>query len=295
MNKPLSILIVATVLFYALSVMAANTVVVIPLNSTKRLNNIITVSKHGGDFTDPVAAVKSIPTTGTKAPGETNTYLVVIGPGVYTISETLIMKPYVSVVGSGQKVTTLTGAISLDFFDESAAIVSGADNSTLQDLSVLNTGGGPVSIALYNYNCSPVIQNVTATSSSGGGSNAGVYNRNSSPGMINVTVLASGGIVNNYGVNNYNASTPTLTNVSVTAYGGIFNYGIYNETGSSTIISLGTIFGTTNGLNVDEGAITVIQSSIIGGVTVASGTLTCIDSDNGVDKDLDINCLEVNP
>ncbi len=100
---------------------AADKVVVIPLlGHGKTLKNIVTVAKANGKFTDPVAAVNSI--TGAS---ENNPYLVVIGPGVYTLTHTLKMKPWVDITGSGENVTRLVGTISNDNEDESSAIVQG--------------------------------------------------------------------------------------------------------------------------------------------------------------------------
>ena len=142
---------------------AQDRVVVIPLNSAKELNHVVTVSATGGDFTNPVAAVNSITDASAAKP-----YLVMIGPGVYTLTQTLVMKPFVTISGSGRNATTLTGAISLGNATNSA-VISGADNATLRGLTVENTGGGTYSIALLNYGSVPVIQDVTARASGGGG------------------------------------------------------------------------------------------------------------------------------
>lgn len=181
--------------------LGADRVVVAPFNAVKKkLMHVVTVSAQDGDFTDPVAAVNSI----TDAAAE-NPYLVLLGPGVYTLTRTLVMKPFVTVAGSGREATTLTGAISTFAYDASSAIVSGTDNSALCDLTIENTGGGGVSIVLYNNGTSPVIQNVTATAT-GGTFNYGVYNEYSSaPTMTDVTTKASGGNYN-YGV--FNSSSP---------------------------------------------------------------------------------------
>ncbi len=99
-----------------ISAQAADKVVVIPLfGHGKPLKNIVTVAKANGKFTDPVAAVNSI----TDASYD-NPYLVVIGPGVYTLTHTLVMKPWVDITGSGENVTRLVGAIS---HGESSAII----------------------------------------------------------------------------------------------------------------------------------------------------------------------------
>jgi hypothetical protein len=123
------------------------------------LKNIITVAKANGDFKNPVTAVNSI----TDA-SESNPYLVVIAPGVYRITQTLVMKEHVDLVGSGEKVTKLTGAVSTATV-ATCAIIAGVSNSALSSLTVENTGGNTHSIALYNDHASPTVSNVTATAS----------------------------------------------------------------------------------------------------------------------------------
>jgi len=181
---------------------AAEKKVVVPPNPVKKLMNVVTVSVKGGDFTDPVAAVNSI----TDAAAE-NPHLVMIDPGVYTLTGTLVMKPFVTVAGSGRDGTTLTGAISTAAYDASSALVSGADNATLRDITIENTGGGAISIALYNNGSSPIIQNVKATAS-GGTYSYGVYNSSSSPIMIDVAASASGKA---YSYDVFNSSSPIMT------------------------------------------------------------------------------------
>ncbi|MDH3328521.1 MAG: pectinesterase family protein, partial [Desulfobulbaceae bacterium] len=211
------IVVLMGVLFVSQAV-AADKVVVIPLNSAKKLMNVVTVSAKGGDYTNPVAAVNSI----TDAAAD-NPYMVFIGPGVYTLTQTLVMKPFVTISGAGQDATTLTGAISSGTVAAST-IVSGADNATLCDLTIENTGGSTASIALYNDNSSPVIHDVTAHASGGDG-NVGVMNVNSSkPTMIDMTVIASGGS-ECYGVSNNSSSQVYMAGVMAKASGGTDNYG----------------------------------------------------------------------
>ena len=160
-----NILCVVGVLFFLfpMAVFAQNKVVVIPLfgDDPKPLKNIVTVAKANGDFTNPVAAVNSISDASANNP-----YLVVIGPGVYTLTQTLVMKEYVDIAGSGENVTKLQGAISgSPPVDASSAIISGANNAALSSLTVENTGGSTFSLALYNNNASPMVKNVTATGS----------------------------------------------------------------------------------------------------------------------------------
>jgi len=204
---------------------AADKVVVIPLfGHGKPLKNIVTVAKANGMFTDPVAAVNSI----TDASAD-NPYLVVIGPGVYTLTHTLVMKPWVDITGSGENVTRLVGAISGGSADVNSAIVSGVTDAVMTELTVENNGGGNYSIAIFNYGAfsgNVRLRQITAISS-GGLSNYAVFNENSSPTLEQVTIRASGGSIS-CGIYN-DSSYPILIRVNTIASGGTFNYGIHNK------------------------------------------------------------------
>ena len=85
----------------------------------------------------------SIPTSGSGMPSSTNRYLVVIGPGVYNVGGSqIVMREWVSIMGSGREATKITGAKSGNNFGSGSALVVGASNAALTDLSVENTGTG---------------------------------------------------------------------------------------------------------------------------------------------------------
>ena len=236
---------------------------VIPVPS-KPLKNVITVAKGGGKFTNPVAAVNSI--TDASA---SNPYLVVIGPGVYTLTQTLVMKEYVDIVGSGENVTKLQGAISTSSPDASSAIISGANSATLGSLTVENTGGGYLSIALYNQSTSPTVSHVTAMAS-GGTYSYGVYNDSSSPTMTNVTATASGAF-SNWGVYNY-LSSPTMTEVTASSSGGTTaNRGVENAASDATMINvIATASGGTYSYGVKNSSSSPNMTNVI--ATASGGT-----------------------
>lgn len=273
-----------------LTVLAQNKVVVIPLfgNDAKPLKNIVTVAKSNGMFTDPVAAVNSISDA-----SASNPYLVVIGPGVYTITATLQMKEYVDIAGSGENVTKVTGAISA-YTQASSAIISGAGHCALTSLTVENTGGCQFSIGLYNKSASPVIRHVSATAS-GGDYNYGVWNFSSSPTMTNITASASGGDFN-YGVYNHHSSSPIMTNITASASGGADgNYGVGNFN-SSPVIRRSTLDAANYGLYSYTSITTVSQSTIKNGVrTEMDGKNTCVACDNGSGVALTGDCTEPTP
>jgi hypothetical protein len=290
---------------------AADTVVVIPMGSAKPLQNVVTVAKGNGNFTDPVAAVNSI--TDASA---TNPYLVLIAPGTYTLTTTLMMRPYVDITGSGEYITNLTGAISSTSLNETSAIIKGANHTTLSNLSINNTGSSTYSIGIYttgldlsaqlqhilatatggtynagifNMTSSPIITGVNITAS-GGSSTAGIFNdASSSPIMTDVNIVVSGGTDSNSGVYNQDHSSPTMTGVNTIASGGPKNYGVRNSSSSSPIIRRSSIAGATDGLNNDGGTATISQSTIFNGVS--GGGFSCIACDNGTGTALGATCL----
>ena len=205
------------------SVQAADKVVVIPLfGHGKPLKNIVTVAKSGGKFTDPVAAVNSI--TDASA---TNPYLVIIAPGVYTLTHTLIMKPWVDVAGSGENVTKLTGAISNNAGTEGSSLVHSVAHAVLSNLRVENTGGGFYSIGIYAKGGTIRKVSVKAVD---GDTNRAIEIFHSS--LILIDVNASAGFGHqNIGIANYNAPSVQMNRVVARAIGGSYslNDGILNS------------------------------------------------------------------
>ena len=223
---------------------------VIPIN--KKVEHVILVAKKRGDFTDIKAAMDSI----TDA-NETNRYLVYVGPGVYTVTTPIQLKPWVTLKGSGENATLLKSAVSSSV----NTIIIGSDNAAITELSIENLGGGNDSTGIYNDSASPIINHIKVTSTGGndnnrgifntgnsapaltnvtatafgGSSNAGIVNVNSSPTMNNVTASASGGSQHNHGISNHESS-PTMTNVTATASGGTYAYGIANLSYSSPLM-----------------------------------------------------------
>jgi hypothetical protein len=292
---------------------AADRVVVIPMGSARPLQNIVTVAKANGKFTDPVAAVNSI--TDASA---TNPYLVLIAPGQYTLTTTLVMKPYVDITGSGENVTLLTGAISTTNPDATSAIVKGANHATLSNLSISNTGGNQYSFGIYttglgissrlqqvlatatggtinfgvlnDTNSSPIMTDMNVIAAGGGTANAGVVNNiNSSPIMTEVNIVVLGGAIINYGVYNIASSSPIMTGVNTAVSGGTTNYGVYNIDSSAPAIRRSSLAGATDGLANSSATATISQSTIIHGVS--GGGYTCVACDNGAGGALTLACL----
>ena len=254
-------LILLFILFvFGVSAYAHNKVVIVPMSGDdlKPLKNIITVAKKNGDFTDPVAALRSTIGVATA----TNRYLVVIAPGVYSLTEPLNMVQFVDIAGSGKNTTKLTGSFSTSSFNGSSAVVIGNSNATLQDLSIENNNGsGTFTMGIYNNNAAPTISNIIVNTI-GGNNQYGIVNdgAGSTPRISDSEVVISGG-GNQTGIRNLSFSSPSISNVHVSVNGGSGSqYGIHTSASSFLIISDSAVSlngGTIqSGIRFESGAFT---------------------------------------
>lgn len=145
--------------------------------------NVLLVAKSGGHFTSIQAALASI-----VGAGPTNTFLVLVAPGVYV--EQVTMRPYVDILGSGQGVTTISWAGG----DLAQETLLGADLAELRDLTVENTGGGQANPwAIRNVTASPRLTRVTVYASTTASGATAVRNEGgSAPLLTDVVAIAEG-------------------------------------------------------------------------------------------------------
>lgn len=207
--------------------------------------------------------------------GPDKPYLIKLGPGEYTLTLTLVMAPHISIMGSGQGVTILTGAISSASTARST-IVKCASDTTLSDLSVENTGGGSAGSASTAIYCEgvfgglePRVERVTATAS-GGTNNFGVHITYSWLTMTQVTATAAGG-TRSYGVRVSHCS-PTMTQVTATASNGTNNYGVDSFFSSPAMTQ---VIATASGGNASFGVFNHYSSP-----KMTEGTATAADGND---------------
>jgi hypothetical protein len=244
--------------------LAQDKVVVIPLDGEglKPLANVITVAKENGDFEDPVAAMLSIVDA-----DSTNPYLLVIAPGVYELgSQQLLMKEYVHIAGSGQNATFIRGTVSSSGISSPSALVVGAANSSIRDLTINNVNGSAgYSFGVYNSSASPTISNIKIVVSAIGNRAYGVYNVASAPVIKNSSIVLSGvGAVHQYGIRNNSSSSPTISNTGITISGGVggTQRGIYGSSSSTATVA--------------DSVITISDGDDIYGIQSAAGTSASI-------------------
>ncbi len=246
------ILIVGLFILISPGTQADTKVVVIPLggaaSTAKPLKNIITVSELEGDFDNPSTALASI-TDATQS----NPYLVVIGPGQYTLADgqNITMKPFVDIVGSGQNTTTIKGKVNggSNNISTACALIIGADNSELSNLTVINDilPGSGYACTIYNDNASPDITQVTAIAKSTYEPYAMVNQNGASPRVTNVIMDASGGN-NGYGMRSLHDGNAILHHVVINVDAAYLSQGI-STYDSSPILEdvVSTATGCTNG------------------------------------------------
>ena len=290
-SKLTSFLILFCTLLFTTATVAHNLVVVIPMagDDLKPLKNIVTVAKENGDFTSPIAAMSSI-TDATS----TNPYLIVIAPGVYSFSSLLfgvgdaqlVMKEFVDITGSGQNVTILSSARSSAIPTAGAAVVVGANNASIRDLTIKNVVGtlstAVNAIGIYNEGASLIISDVTISVAANRNFQYGVRNvsndfsgGSSSPILSGVTISMSGSNNSQSGVFNIKTSGtvgsgPTLLNAKIEVVNASgTGYGVYNSTTSDFAIIRGsTISAPTasvrafTGIDAEE---TYISDSFVSG------------------------------
>jgi len=259
MIQPITtICLAAALILQATLATASDRVAIIPLWTTRSLQNVITVSPRNGDFTDPVAALQSITDAGADNP-----YLVVIGPGEYVLPSPLILKEHVVLAGSGETATRLRGTFASSGLDAASALVLGADNASLRWMTLINSGNGAKHTSgIYFDGVSPEISHVTVKVS-GATNNYGIVGLNSTAAIHDSTILATGGSGNlgvaagigadldisnlkisstggsdsNYGIFIY-TSSPKVANVNITAAGGKTSAGIDGYQTSSTLTNI---------------------------------------------------------
>ncbi len=215
-----------------------------------------------------------------------------VEPGVYDLgARALEMKPYVDLEGSGEGMTTVTSSVETGY-----GTVVGSDNAELRFLTIQNSGGGTLAIALSGDSVSPRLTRVTLTAT-GATVNFAFRFSNGLPALSQVTASASGGseavaLVNlggsvsasnsafrasnsaglNAGVlSNYGGAT-RFSDSTLSASGGPVAIGFraFDGTHAFTNATIGasaatTSYGIYNGHKTSQSVVTINQSRIAGG------------------------------
>jgi len=126
-------------------------------------------------------------------------------------------------------------------------------------------------------------ESVTALAENGSSANYGFWNVDSAEAVVRSGSFTGRGGADAYGI--YNSSSgSTLDAESVTALaedGSSSNYGLYNHDGAAATADSSQFTGDSDGLYQSGGTVRLGVSQLDGGVTNASGTLTCFQVYDG--------------
>lgn len=222
--------------------------------------NVIVVAKSGGDFTSVAAALDSIDDS-----SETNRYLVWVGPGEYTETSLVDVPEYVHLNGAGTNAALITSSRGAAAPNASASTVALRDYSRLSNLSIGNTGAGPLGIAVYSAGSTrdTVIDNLIAhaSGSGSGGGRYGLYLNDAAPTVRNSQFKGSGatgfGTAVNAGLGSVNiaAGFPQALILDSVLLGGA----------GSTVENCNDNSGTGFGMQLSESTPDIRNSHICGG------------------------------
>jgi pectin methylesterase-like acyl-CoA thioesterase len=197
---------------------------------TPHYANVVVVAKSGGDFTDIAAAIGSITDASV-----TNPYLLKIMPGVYDIGiNTIQMKEYVDIEGSGENSTKITGGVV-------EVIISTASNAELRNIFIEGSGSSNYSFPIRINNANTVLTHVKVTSNKAGNNYPIHILNGSSPILRNITIESNIPYGNTTGVIVEENSTPYFSDVSVNVTGGTNCYGMafsLNSSGKMTNVTV---------------------------------------------------------
>lgn len=207
---------IISMLSMLLMVLLMNVTLSISATNIKKTAKTITVAKTGGDYKTISTALTAINDASDKKP-----YVIKVMPGIY--DESIQMKPYVDVVGSGQENTQITSS--------NAFTVMGADNSILENIWIDSTGASSSQSynpsAILNDGTSMTINNVKATMNDpvvpeygGGAIHASVIQTlgaGAKPVISNCTIYGTGTNQRSIiGIGIYDYGSSTITNCDIT-------------------------------------------------------------------------------
>ncbi len=242
---------------------AATTIVVVPTQGNP--------VQSGNDLLAAVAGITNN--------NWSNRYVVKLDPGVFELgNQTLQMKQYVDIAGSGVESTLLYGNGNLAATGLFRGIVQGTDNAELRDLTVqvFPVTGRQILVGMYNANTSPRVTNVQFRAYSSTTYCGGIFAIGSSSLLDNVNVrVACAGDAEGMSFD-LGLGRPTITRADIiaqnttssgTAYGiALYQGGAPSEVRDSKVVALGGSIAAGLGLPTTTQVLTTtVTGSTISG------------------------------
>ena len=148
---------------------------------------VLIVAKSGGDFATIQEAIDAA------TPNGPARWLVYVAPGTY--NESVTMKPYVDVVGSGRGATTVSCECGEPMPNDGATVTL-ATSSDLKNLTVDNTGGDVYGVAIRGQSLDQSrLENLAVRASGGSSGNIAVSLQSAGVDLFRVDASSTGGSV----------------------------------------------------------------------------------------------------
>ena len=130
---------------------------------------------------DPVAsgtellnAAAAIPTSGNDVPSGSNPWLLKVGPGIFDLGTSGLSLPaWVNLDGAGEGATTITAA------NDTWYTVASSSYNTISNLTIVNTGGGANTYAVYANGTSLELDHARVQATGGTSNDVGIFANNS--------------------------------------------------------------------------------------------------------------------
>ncbi len=270
-------ILIASSIAFSVAVGAHNKVVVIPLGDAEAasLKNVITVSAENGDFTNVADAMASI-TDATPV----NPYMIFIGPGIYTLADTLEVKNHVHIRGSGKDLTFLVGDQSSAADGESSALMIMLSDTSIAHLDIVNAGvTGPTDFrtALYVSGSARIEDLQVNADSMSSGQTYGILSHSFGVEISNTYVaLQSDGVVgDSFGI----YARFGLTKLTNVRFFSSFELSLGDSpVGAFFATNLEMSTGSGNTLSINNDNSKIIQSIITSGTVLDnSASKNCVD------------------
>lgn len=243
-----------------------------PAGPTAFYASVATVALAGGDYISPIDAMANVSSGDTwcGTPSISNPCLVHIMPGVYDLGDvdvnTLSLQPFVSVKGSGEGVTILTGSGGTGI-NGVVSIPGGAGSLALLDLTINHLGGGTSSFGVSSSNSGSSVVNIQrVTANVQGGSSQNIAFRILRQTYFrNVNAVVSGqqakGISGITGASEIRDSSIKLTSTNFVT--GVSSNGLSSLILASSDVITSATGGNNVGVIIGGNAVVEIMSSRI--------------------------------
>ena len=244
--------------------------------------HVIWVATSGGDFTDINSALASISDNSAG-----NRYVIKVAPGTYTMSNTIELKDYVDIEGSGEDTTVITCPcgtnIAPTISGSSATVRAVANiNSEVRNVTINNTGLNQNAVAIWTGGTGTGtvrFTHVTANTSGASGTNmAAIWMQGGRTTLEHVTANATPsnqpvllGAIYMQGTGPFN-----LFDVVASANGGSSTFGVYANAAATAVFDgvTATAAGPSAvyGLDIAQGAPRISNSTFTATGGVGSNT-----------------------